>query len=1420
MANLVIIALLATTVAGMPPLKQGNLDCDCAARICVPVLKCEDGFIGKDECKCCNICIKKKEMSKCGGIDNMGGACDKGMICRIRHPNSGENIHLPIEAKYGRCEKAACRDVTCGKHQWCSVMNGKPTCSCHLKCNERKKEPVCGLKDGKNYPNHCVVRKHECETQKDIGYLPGPCVPCQLNNKEYKFGDVVPSGEQCESCTCRHGRWICSFSLSCLKKEVYKGYECTGYTKLHDEILCGDGFKCKFTKMSDGKAGLPDLGVCERLNPAKTCGLPSESGSCYGYFKRWYFDVKSRACKKFIYGGCEGNDNRFKSLGVCKQICSGYTGPEINPDIIIKDETEIPVVPEKPLVPVKPDVKPDIKPDRKPDLPDVPSKPDVPKVPVKPDVPKVPMKPDVPKVPMKPHIPKVPVKPDFPKVPVKPDVPEVPEKPDIPENPKMPEKPSVTEIPPIAAFELSKKTKIGNIGKFSVESPDAPIQVRRSAPAIKVSVKKEPLSGCKFQNNTYKAGEEFISGDCRGKCKCYGDNNLGCVSLCPPEQVVCGPNEKRVQVKVPVGSSKCTCTRDRCVKSELEPMPFTKDQADEVITIRGKVTFEKSPGKLPTPSCLRVVFEDVSVQDDGSVVYKTEEFNVSNSDISAHYDYKFKTKKPKTHHEFYAVSAVLNVGWCASPDSNDWIRNFDFLSDSTIYVPLRDGTTDYEVDVPVIYYCRGKKCPATNEKAQPEAKSEILGETPPIPDLLIDPYESPEPPHGILGDPTEADWVDDYVRAPEYGPGNITIHGKLKFNKSPGKLPKKSCLRISFQDTGLADTSSVSYKEDVLDLSGVEIGNVYEYKLMSRRPQRTFGFSVSATLNVGWCPDKDSKQWLKNKDFLTDTMFNVKLKPDSVNYEKDLNLVYYCYGADCPVKKPKKLPSKIESKSDLKDQLNMPPIQFSSEISEKPEYPKTGSSDAWSVNGKLRSIPVSEMKSGSKNMTIQGVMMFNKIPGKLPAPSCLKLFFEDISFQDVKSVLYAAETWDMSGIELQQKFKYSFLTKKPKDLKSVYSVGIVLNVGWCPGNETTSWIRNNDYLSDSSLKVPLKEDEDTYIRDIPIVFYCRGPTCTEKGLPVPATTEAPPSTENPDIVAPIRQLDDSSGKGESSKKDPKTEGETKKVSTEEKPKPLPVSPPLIEPIKPRRHSKCIDYETKIEYNIGDEWYGSDDCIHCTCSRDGYPVCSSPMCALPFCRTGPARPQKGRCCPVCPEHHVCKKSNGRVVVEHERWQENNCSVCECTTKGIVCVDPSSVKQNCKRRQRWNGKCEPICIDDIIPPRKLEKPKFCNKPDGTAVSFASEWNIDNCTACRCTRSYGVLCRSPDCDFTDNNCQKLVDVPGECCPACQLKKCHHRYRYYSEGEKVIKDDRRTVCECKEGDWSCDDPPTGKNALPFFTN
>ena len=51
------------------------------------------------------------------------------------------------------------------------------------------------------------------------------------------------------------------------------------------------------------------------------CNLPSETGWCRGHFEMWYFNVNSGDCEPFIYGGCEGNDNRFPSKEECKDVC-------------------------------------------------------------------------------------------------------------------------------------------------------------------------------------------------------------------------------------------------------------------------------------------------------------------------------------------------------------------------------------------------------------------------------------------------------------------------------------------------------------------------------------------------------------------------------------------------------------------------------------------------------------------------------------------------------------------------------------------------------------------------------------------------------------------------------------------------------------------------------------------------------------------------------------------------------------------------------------------------------------------------------------------------------------------------------------------------------------------------------------------
>ncbi|KAL1418936.1 hypothetical protein MTO96_005477 [Rhipicephalus appendiculatus] len=74
-------------------------------------------------------------------------------------------------------------------------------------------------------------------------------------------------------------------------------------------------------------------GNANRFNDREACekkcrkGAPLPPGPCYGILMMWYFDTATRECRNFTYGGCEGNDNRFESLELCKQRCAHAVGP-------------------------------------------------------------------------------------------------------------------------------------------------------------------------------------------------------------------------------------------------------------------------------------------------------------------------------------------------------------------------------------------------------------------------------------------------------------------------------------------------------------------------------------------------------------------------------------------------------------------------------------------------------------------------------------------------------------------------------------------------------------------------------------------------------------------------------------------------------------------------------------------------------------------------------------------------------------------------------------------------------------------------------------------------------------------------------------------------------------------------------------
>lgn len=64
------------------------------------------------------------------------------------------------------------------------------------------------------------------------------------------------------------------------------------------------------------------------------CKMPKDAGPCEEYRVVWYFEPVGRHCRRFYYGGCDGNENKFNSSEECHSRClwSGYSYLGSRPD--------------------------------------------------------------------------------------------------------------------------------------------------------------------------------------------------------------------------------------------------------------------------------------------------------------------------------------------------------------------------------------------------------------------------------------------------------------------------------------------------------------------------------------------------------------------------------------------------------------------------------------------------------------------------------------------------------------------------------------------------------------------------------------------------------------------------------------------------------------------------------------------------------------------------------------------------------------------------------------------------------------------------------------------------------------------------------------------------------------------------------
>merc|ERR1719158_894091 len=64
-----------------------------------------------------------------------------------------------------------------------------------------------------------------------------------------------------------------------------------------------------------------------RLRPTpknEICKLAMDAGPCFALMPRFYFNFATRRCEEFLYGGCKGNANNFKTMQECISGCGKH----------------------------------------------------------------------------------------------------------------------------------------------------------------------------------------------------------------------------------------------------------------------------------------------------------------------------------------------------------------------------------------------------------------------------------------------------------------------------------------------------------------------------------------------------------------------------------------------------------------------------------------------------------------------------------------------------------------------------------------------------------------------------------------------------------------------------------------------------------------------------------------------------------------------------------------------------------------------------------------------------------------------------------------------------------------------------------------------------------------------------------------
>ncbi|XP_076357706.1 uncharacterized protein LOC143250692 isoform X1 [Tachypleus tridentatus] len=150
-----------------------------------------------------------------------------------------------------------------------------------------------------------------------------PRATCDYNGKRYELGQTIsPDEDECLTCLCTE-EWNGINSTSCKRIECLLEEDLARLRRgcipiYHESTCCPIDYHCP-SDTSEGNVSVEN--VTDKIEIPDFCNLPNKTGPCLAYFRNYFYDPSEKQCKEFVYGGCQGNENNFRSLAACEMTC-------------------------------------------------------------------------------------------------------------------------------------------------------------------------------------------------------------------------------------------------------------------------------------------------------------------------------------------------------------------------------------------------------------------------------------------------------------------------------------------------------------------------------------------------------------------------------------------------------------------------------------------------------------------------------------------------------------------------------------------------------------------------------------------------------------------------------------------------------------------------------------------------------------------------------------------------------------------------------------------------------------------------------------------------------------------------------------------------------------------------------------------